>query len=431
MNSLPPAILDRASAAKADDGVSASAIPEDNIDASPMNRLLTKLPWLASPLFLAGLYLAIVAFVTIRGSWIDPTTINNFTIFRWSFPNLIHGVDLYSLHPDQHEDLYKYSPTFALFMAPFHILPRPAGLLLWNILNAFVPFWAIQRLKISAGAKSFILLFISMELLGSMQNTQSNGLMAGLIIGTLASLERRQVILAALLVCLGFYIKVFGAAAGILFLMYDRKPRFLIACGIWGLLLAAAPLPITGLTHLIELYKGWLHLMATDPAHDMNHSLMTLTQSWFHIRISDVWYLTPGLALLLLPLARRAVRQTLAFRILYCGALLVWVVIFNHKAESPTYIIAMCGVALWAITEPPSILRTLLVAFVFILTSMSGSDLFPSNIRENYVGPYHLKALPCILAWLLMTWQLLTSKERLLSALSPADSGGDVTRLGE
>jgi hypothetical protein len=385
-----------------------------------MNRLFTKFPWLSHPVFAAGIYLAIVAFVTIRGAWIDPSTINNFTIFRWSFPNLIHGVDLYSLHPDQHQDLYKYSPTFALFMAPLHILPRPAGLLLWNLLNAMVPFWAIQRLKVSDWARAFILLFVSMELLGSMQNTQSNGLMAGLMVGTLASLERRQVVLAAFLVCLGFYIKVFGAAAGIMFLMYDRKPRFLIACGVWGLILGGAPLPVTGVERLASLYRGWLELMANDPAHDMNFSLMTLTQRWFHFTAPDWWYLAPGVALLMLPLARRIVRETPAFRILFCGALLVWVVIFNHKAESPTYVIAMCGVGLWAITQPPAICRTLLLWFVFILTSMSGGDLFPSQVRETIVGPYKLKALPCIVAWLVMTWQLLVASGRELPGSSPS-----------
>lgn len=386
-----------------------------------MNRIFTKLPWLTHPLFLASLYLAIVAFVTIYSAWVNPTSINNFQIFRWSFSNLIHGVDLYALHPEQHEDYYKYSPTFALLMAPLHILPRPAGLLLWNFLNAFLPFWAIQRLKIPDRAKAFILLFICMELLGSLQNTQSNGLMAGLMIGTLALLERRQMVLAALLVCLGFYIKVFGAGAGILFIMYDRKARFLIACALWGLLLAIAPLPITGLDHLVSLYKGWLHLMATDPAHDMNISLMTLTQRWFHFAAPDSWYLAPGIAVLLLPLARRAVREMPAFRLLYCAALLIWVVIFNHKAESPTYVIAMCGVALWAITEPPSLGRTLLVWFAFILTSMSGSDLFPSYVRENIVGPYRLKALPCIVIWAIVTWQLFVNRSRILPLSSSSD----------
>jgi hypothetical protein len=340
----------------------------------------------------------------------------------------MHGDDLYSLHPAQHDDLYKYSPTFALLMAPIYLLPRFAGLLLWSLVNTFAPLLAIRKLNISDKAKAFILLYICFELLGSVQNTQSNGLIAGLMIGTFAAFERKQVVTAALLVCLGFYIKVFGAAAGILFLFYDRKPRFLLACAGWGLLLAALPLPITGFHTLIDLYKGWLHLMATDPTISMNIALMTLTQSWFGVSVSDAAFLAPGLVLLLAPLARPIVRQTFAFRLLYLASLLVWVVIFNHKAESPTYIIAMAGVAIWAITERPSWFRAALLCFVFILTGMSYSDAFPSSIRRDWIGPYRLKALPCILAWAIMTWQLLSSRTRSLQPnASPLDSANSAS----
>ena len=380
-----------------------------------MTRPFDKFPWLRGVPFLFCLYLALAIFVTIFAIRVQPGggSINNFQIFRWSYFHLIHGLDLYELYPE-HQDYYKYSPTFALLAAPLYLLPNAAALLAWTLLNTFAPFIAVRRLQVSDKAKAFVLLYICFELLGSTQNTQSNGLIAGLMIGTLASFERRQVVLAALLVCLGFYIKVFGAAAGILFLCYDCKPRFLIACALWGILLAALPLPVTGLHGLIDLYQSWLHRMANDPAHDMNISLMTMTQQWFGRAPRDIVFLAPGFIVLMLPLARRVVRETPAFRLHFLASLMVWVVIFNHKAESPTYIIAMAGVALWALTEPPSYFRTALLCFVFIFTGMSYSDLFPAEVRKNIIGPYRLKALPCIIAWGVMAWQLLMARQRSL-----------------
>src|SRR6478672_13962051 len=63
---------------------------------------------------------------------------NNFLIFRSAFDHLRSGADLYALHPTEHGDLFKYSPTFALFMAPFRALPYTPALLIWNLLNVLL-----------------------------------------------------------------------------------------------------------------------------------------------------------------------------------------------------------------------------------------------------------------------------------------------------
>ena len=60
---------------------------------------------------------------------------NNFEIFRTSWDNLVAGRNLYVASVN-HQDFFKYSPTFALLFAPFAILPFTAGVLLWNAVNA-------------------------------------------------------------------------------------------------------------------------------------------------------------------------------------------------------------------------------------------------------------------------------------------------------
>src|ERR1043165_9049714 len=180
-----------------------------------------------------ALYLLMAAGVTAHLLWGQKISANNFQIFRWSFYNMVHGNSLYVHHPEQYFDLYKYGPTFALLMAPMWVLPKWAGLLLWNLVNVLAPYFAVRALRLPERGRAFILLFTALELAGTLQNCQSNGLVLGLMIGALAALERGAIGTAALLVCLGFNVKVFGAATGVLFLMYPGKQRFLMLCAGW------------------------------------------------------------------------------------------------------------------------------------------------------------------------------------------------------
>ena len=49
-----------------------------------------------------------------------------------------------------------------------------------------------------------------------------------------------------------------------------------------------------------------------------------------------------------------------------------------------------------------------LMVFVFILSSLSPSDLFPAFLRKQYVQPYALKALPVVLVWFQLCYEMLT-----------------------
>ncbi len=376
-----------------------------------MDRLFDRYPLLTNVRLLAVVFAGIVVAATLPRLSKGPREFNNYTIFSWSFHNLDAGTDLYAFHPDQHLDLFKYSPTFAVLMAPFWFLPRWAGLLLWNLLNGGAVFWAVGRLNLSAKRQTFVLLFVALELFGSIQNGQSNGLMAGLMIGAFSAFERRQPLVAALLISLGFYVKLFAIVTAVLFVFYPKQRLFLAAMVGWMALLGGLPLLVTSPARLMDQYAAWLQLLANDPAHDMNYSWMTLTQSWFQFTAPDSYYLVPGAALLLLPLARRSLWSEFGFRLTYLAALLIWVVIFNHKAESPTYVIAVCGVALWAVAEPRDAIRRSLLWFTFVFTILSASDVFPSSVKVHIWQPWRLKALPCLVVWCWMTWELLWSRE--------------------
>ena len=42
-----------------------------------------------------------------------------------------------------------------------------------------------------------------------------------------------------------------------------------------------------------------------------------------------------------------------------------------------------------------------------MLTSLSPSDLFPAYLRREWVQPYALKALPVVLVWLKLCYEML------------------------
>ena len=46
--------------------------------------------------------------------------------------------------------------------------------------------------------------------------------------------------------------------------------------------------------------------------------------------------------------------------------------------------------------------------FVFVLSSLSPSDLFPAYLRKEWVQPYALKALPVTLVWFKLCYEIIT-----------------------
>src|SRR5262249_2426351 len=128
----------------------------------PGGRLLASQPWLCEPGFLVLLY-AGLALASAIPALLRPG-FGNFDIFRHSFVHLVARTGLYGHFPDEPGDLFKYSPTFALAMAPFWLMPKWLGLPVWNLVNTLAPFVAVNRLALSREACAFVLLFSAVEL---------------------------------------------------------------------------------------------------------------------------------------------------------------------------------------------------------------------------------------------------------------------------
>jgi hypothetical protein len=336
------------------------------------------------------------------------THYNNFLIFRQSYFHLIQHKDLYACYQDEYYDLYKYTPTFALLMAPFAYLPNIIGLILWNILNAVILFYAFRRFPFADEKKQlFAVGFILIEAITSLMISESNCLMAGLIVLAYIALEKKNTGLAVFLILLSVFIKPFGLVAFSLFLFYPGKVKAFAVSSLWGIILLALPLVVVSPHELTDIYKNWLAMLKND--HDISYgiSVMAWLHTWFGIEAKN-YALIAGTVLFVLPLARYKSFAFASFRQLFLASILIWVVIFNHKAESPAFIIAISGVAIW-FSQSATKFNTILIVFAFLFTILSPTDLYPKVIREQFFLPYSIKVVPCIIIWVKILFELLTT----------------------
>ena len=243
-------------------------------------------------------------------------------------------------------------------------------------------------------------------MLTSIQNCQSNALIAALMIFTFTAFENRNLLLAAFCIVLSAYIKLFGMVAIIMFIFYPDKIRFLLYMILWSAILFFLPLLTISFEQLILLYKSWFALLADDQSISWGFSVMGILKSWFGIETNKLYIQLIGAIILCLPMLNIKSWSNPLFRILYLASIMIWVIIFNHKAESPTFIIALCGMAIWFVSEEIKPFSLILIIFALMLTSLSPTDIFPKYIRVTYVIPYALKALPALLIWIVIQYKL-------------------------
>jgi hypothetical protein len=348
--------------------------------------------------------------VVVAGQHLFIRLNNNFAIFRASFGNLLAGRDLYALHPEQAWDLFKYSPTFAVLFAPFSLLPLPAAVVLWHAVNMLLLFYAVGRLL--PGSKGTIALaLIYLEALGAMQHAQTNGLVTALVVLAFVAFERQRQLGAALAIALGAVVKIFPLAALPMAVFHPRRIRFALL--FTGVLLALVALPLLFISphELAAQYQSWRSQEAADALSTASFGgggVMELLHLWLGVHIPNWPVQLAGTVLLLLPLAaRRRDWSDPDFRLRFLCSLLVYMVIFNHRSESPSFVIAVTGIAIWYVTSPREWLHTALLALTILVVSVSSTDLTPSYVKHEIVLAYRLKTVPCLLVWLLMQAELL------------------------
>lgn len=364
--------------------------------------------------WLLALYLALAACVAVQRTVLASE--NNFLIFRAASAHLAAGRDLYAAYPAEHADRFKYSPTFALLFSPFAVLPVVFGYVLWAAACAYAVYAGIVRVLPPRGAV-LALTLSALAVVGDLQRAQSNALCAGLMILAFAALERGTAWRAAAAIGAATFVKLFPVAAVAFTVLRPRKLRTGMIVAAVLLIGAALPLLLTPPATLAAQYRSWAAILSSDAAPharygtggaDVYAGIMGLFNRWWGVTWADWPVQLAGGALLVAPLAVTRPSSTSAnFRLRFLASMLVFCVLFNHRAESPSYSIAMIGAALWFAASERAWWRIALVTGALVVVDLMSTDLMPRAWYSQWYVPNLVKTIPLIPLWAVMQLELL------------------------
>lgn len=351
---------------------------------------------------------------------LGPSHYNNYLIYKHVFQHLVDKQNLYAFYPGEHLYQNHYGPTFGVLIAPFAMLPDPAGGALWVLTSAFLLFWAFQCLPFNHRERMVLMAIVLIEMTGSLQNLQFNTMLCAWVIFTWSFLRQGRVWPAAFLTGAGLLVKLYGIL-GLLFTPFTGKYlRMSGAMIVAVLLLFALPMTLSGLDFVVQSYFDWFERLVgknaeniqtnlTDGMQDLSAMGMFRRMTGLY-EVSNLWFLLPAGMLMLLPLTRRQMMQDTGYQLNYLAQLLIGMVVFSTSAESPTYVIAVTGFGIWFVGKlpKPGTLAWILLSLVVLLTILSPTDIFPRALKKAFVNRYGLKALPCVAAWFVITLELLS-----------------------
>jgi Glycosyltransferase family 87 len=339
---------------------------------------------------------------------------NNYLIFKYVYWHTIDLQNLYHNYPE-YQDSNHYGPIFSIFIAPFALLPDGLGCILWNIANVAILLWGIYSLPISLNKRTIIAWICAHEALTALFSFQFNIALTGLILLSFSYLIKKKEFQSAFFIAFGTLVKLYGIVGLAFFFFTKNKLKFIAGCFVAFLVLFALPMIISSPGFVIQSYADWYHSLAHK--NDLNASLTSfqdislmgiVRRATGNVNIPNAPFLLVGLILFGLPYLRINQYKNIGFRLMLLASTLIFTVIFSSGSESPTYIIAFAGVAIWLMVQqnPKKGWIIALFIFAFILTSLSPTDIFPRAVKE-FIRLYSLKALPCVIIWLTIIYQMM------------------------
>ncbi|MGM9476925.1 glycosyltransferase family 87 protein [Pedobacter sp. GSP4] len=339
---------------------------------------------------------------------------NNYLIFKYVYWHTVDLQNLYLNYPE-YQDSNHYGPVFSILIAPFALLPDGFACILWNIANISVLLWGIYSLPLSWNKRAIIAWICAHETLTALFSFQFNIALTGIILLSFSYLVKKKEIQSAFFIALGTLVKLYGIVGLAFFFFSKNKLKFILSGIIAFVLLLVLPMAISSPAYIIQSYGDWYSSLAHKNA--INASLTSFQDISImgmarrisgDVTIPNTPFLLAGLLLFGLPYLRVNQFKYVGFRLMLLASTLIFTVIFSSGSESPTYVIAFTGVAIWFTTQqkPKKGWIIALFVFAFILTSLSPTDIFPKPVKE-FIRLYSLKALPCIIIWLTIIYQMM------------------------
>lgn len=344
---------------------------------------------------------------------------NNYQIFKGVYFHTIEKLPLYKEYPLEYFDHNHYGPVFSLVIAPFALLPDYLGLPLWALFNAGILIWAITQLPLKSTQINAVLWICLHEFLTTLLGLQFNPMMTAIILLSFVYIEKQKDFWSAMLIVLGVFIKLYGIVGLAFFFFSKNKIKFILSLFFWSIVFFTLPMLLSSPDYIIHTYREWYERLIVKNAENtgldsyQDISLMGIVRRFFHDNtIPNIPFLIGGVFLFGLQYLRINEYKEQPFRLMLLASVLIFTVIFSSGSESPTYIIAFVGVAIWFVIQPKPISKFYIVLFVFamVLTSLSPSDLMPKFLRDNYIRPYALKAVPCVLIWFAIIFEMYRKK---------------------
>jgi hypothetical protein len=387
---------------------------------------------------------------------------NNFLIYKFTFWHALDGKSIFENHGD-HFDVNHYGPIFSLIIAPFTIISKTitsmdnpllwVDVFLWHLALGMFLWWAIRKTPLTAMQKVVVIWLTAHEMLNALGMSQFNVATAAMILLTYAAIHQGKEIWAAFWIVLGTLVKIYGIVGLAFFFFVKNKPKFILWLVVWTLVLMALPMPFFGAEYVAGQYVEWFKCLSEKGQENLlsdfqNISLLGMVRkigyacsaglagyyevfesagknpdvtNWWWSTWNDLWLIIPAIIYSALPWLRFKQYQHHAFQLMCLALMLMFVNIFSTGAENSSYIISMLGVAIWFIAVPwkRSRLDWCLLIFCFILTSLSSTDLFPGDIRTYWIRAFSLKAMPVVLIWLKLVWEMCTRDYRDLPQSAP------------
>jgi hypothetical protein len=200
--------------------------------------------------------------------------------------------------------------------------------------------------------------------------------------------------------------------------------RAILISVLTTIVLLGLPLLVASPHVLIGQYQSWSALEKTETS-QFGSSVMVL----FH-DAGLGWPAWPiqlaGIAIVLAVLiARMRDWDDRMLRLQFLGFVMVFCVLFNHRAERQSAVIAISGMVIWYLASPPprEAWRTALFVVVFALVSLTGTGFIPGSIKRILVHQVRFP-IPLTVLWLTMLGDLsiARSARRAIAETGELDS---------
>jgi hypothetical protein len=382
-------------------------------------------PWFACAV---ELWLLVAIIISIRVAW-TPYRNTVYPILAHGVANWVQGADLYT--PERqlaNFDAFVYPPPAVCVFLPFSILSDRIGGIVWRLVNlgvylaAFIWFWkggapgSTPRLeqdprRRAGGRLGLLLLLLLPHSIDSLNNGQSNMLIAGLLMAGVGAALRERWNLAAVCLAVPCLLKIYPLAIGLLLALVFPRPLLprlglALAAGLAAPFLCQSP---DYVADQYQQYGQWVigHDRTSWNLHNAPHDFYFLTR-WLGTPLPRGAYIALQLTTAALAagwcwaLRRRGVENAVAARRLL-GLGIGWIICFGPATESSTYIL-LAPVLAWemlAAWTGASRAGRLPITAVYALLCASGMSLwFPGGRRVAQL----LQPLAGLVHFLLQNW---------------------------